>query len=61
MLTGPSGLVPPLLDSVVDLPLGQHRDLLRQGAVLVDTNDLGNEPCVLFYLEHSITGWHGGT
>src|SRR5262249_49093254 len=29
----------PLLDSVVDLLLEQHRDLLRQGAVLVDTNN----------------------
>jgi hypothetical protein len=45
----------PLLDSVVDLLLEQHRDLLRQGAVLVDTNDNGTEPRVLFYLEHSIT------
>ena len=45
----------PLLDSVVDLLLEQHRDLLRQGAVLVDTNDPGTEPRVLFYLEHSIT------
>jgi hypothetical protein len=45
----------PLLDSVVDLLLEQHRDLLRQGAVLVDANDQGIEPRVLFYLEHSIT------
>jgi superfamily II DNA or RNA helicase len=45
----------PLLDSVVDLLLEQHRDLLRQGAVLVDTNDKSTEPRVLFYLEHSIT------
>jgi superfamily II DNA or RNA helicase len=45
----------PLLDSVVDLLLEKYRDLLRQGAVLVDTNDNGNEPRVLFYLEHSIT------
>lgn len=45
----------PLLDSVVDLLLEQHRDLLRQGAVLVDPNDSGAEPRVLFYLEHSIT------
>lgn len=45
----------PLLDSVVDLILEQHRDLLRQGAVLVDTNDNSTEPRVLFYLEHSIT------
>jgi hypothetical protein len=45
----------PLLDSVVDLLLEQYRDLLRQGAVLVDTNDNGTESRVLFYLEHSIT------
>ncbi len=45
----------PLLDCVVDLLLEQHRDLLRQGAVLVDSNDHGTEPRVLFYLEHSIT------
>jgi len=45
----------PLLDSVVDLLLEQHRDLLRQGSVLVDTNDNGTEPRVLSYLEHSIT------
>ena len=45
----------PLLDSVVDLLLEKHRDLLRQGAVLLDTNDSGTEPRVLFYLEHSIT------
>ena len=35
--------------------LEQHRDLMRQGAVLVDTNDNGTEPRVLFYLEHTIT------
>jgi hypothetical protein len=40
---------------VVDLLLEQHRDLLRQGAVLQDTNDNSTEPRVLFYLEHSIT------
>jgi superfamily II DNA or RNA helicase len=45
----------PLLDSVVDLLLEQNRDLLRQGATLVDTNDQGTEPRVLFYLEHNIT------
>jgi len=45
----------PLLDSVVDLLLEQNRDLLRQGATLVDTNDHGTEPRVLFYLEHNIT------
>jgi superfamily II DNA or RNA helicase len=45
----------PLLDSIIDLVLDKHRDTLRQGAVLVDTNDAGTEPRILFYLEHSIT------
>jgi len=44
----------PLLDSVLDLTLERHRDLLRRGTVLVDERDLGTEPRVLFYLEHSI-------
>ncbi len=45
----------PLLDSLVDLLLERHRDLLREGAVLVDTLDQGTEPRLLFYFEHSIT------
>jgi len=45
----------PLLDATVDLVLEKFRDLLRQGAVLVDTADSTAEPRALFYLEHSIT------
>lgn len=44
----------PLLDSVIDLTLERDRDLLRQGAVLVDDRDPGTSPRVVFYLEHSI-------
>jgi len=44
----------PLLDSVLDLTLERHRDLLRRGTVLVDERDLSESPRVLFYLEHSI-------
>jgi len=44
----------PLLDSVLDLTLERHRDLLKRGAVLVDDRDPGTTPHVLFYLEHSI-------
>jgi len=44
----------PLLDSALDLVLERHRDLLRRGAVLVDENDTGDQPRVLFYLEHAI-------
>ena len=44
----------PLLDAVTDLTLERHRDLLRRGTVLVDERDAGEEPRVLFYLEHAI-------
>ncbi len=44
----------PLLDSVIDLVLERHRDLLRRGTVLVDERDPGEEPRVLFYLEHAV-------
>jgi SNF2 family DNA or RNA helicase len=44
----------PLLDSVIDLTLERHRDLLKRGAVLVDERDTGTQPRVLFYLEHAI-------
>ena len=44
----------PLLDSVIDLTLERHRDLLKRGAVLVDEGDRGTRPRVLFYLEHVI-------
>jgi hypothetical protein len=44
----------PLLDSVVDLTLDRHRDLLKRGTVLVDERDPGLQPRVLFYLEHAL-------
>lgn len=44
----------PLLDATLDLTLERHRDLLRQGAVLVDENDPGEAVRALVYLEHSI-------
>ena len=44
----------PLLDSLIDLTLERHRDLLKRGAVLVDERDAGTRPRVLFYLEHAI-------
>ena len=44
----------PLLDSLIDLTLERHRDLLKRGAVLVDESDTGTAPRVLFYLEHAI-------
>ena len=44
----------PLLDAVIDLLLDQHRDLLKQGSMLVDPHDDGETLRVLFYLEHTI-------
>lgn len=44
----------PLMQSVVDLMLEQHRGKLKQGAVLVDPNDEGIEPKLLFLLDHSV-------
>ncbi len=44
----------PLLDATLDLILEQHRNLLKQGTVLVDPTDMGDELRVLFYLEHTI-------
>ena len=61
-LLTPQGLAPaaficpghPLLDATIDLTLERYRDLLRQGAVLVDECDSGADPRVIFYLEHVI-------
>lgn len=44
----------PLLDSVIDLTIERHRDLLKRGAVLVDERDTGTRPRVMFYLEHAV-------
>ena len=44
----------PLLDATIDLTLERYRQLLRQGAILVDPNDPGETPRALFYLEHEI-------
>jgi len=44
----------PLLDSTIDLIIERHRDLLKQGTVLVDESDPGEELRALLYLEHSV-------
>jgi len=44
----------PLLDASIDLVLERHRDILKQGAVLVDEHDEGETPRLLFYLKHAI-------
>jgi SNF2 family DNA or RNA helicase len=44
----------PLLDATIDLILDKYQGLLKQGAILVNEKDLGEEVRVLFYLEHTI-------
>ncbi len=44
----------PLLGATLDLIIERHRDLLRRGTVLVDDRDPGDQPRMLFYLEHTI-------
>jgi hypothetical protein len=44
----------PLLESVSDVVLERHRDLLKQGATLVNDADKGEAIRVLFYLEHAV-------
>lgn len=44
----------PLMQAVTDLALEQHRNKLKQGAVLVDTNDIGLTPRVVFIIDHSV-------
>lgn len=44
----------PLLDATIDLTLERHRDLLKQGTILVDDNDHSENVRALIYLEHSI-------
>ncbi len=44
----------PLLDATIDIILERYRNLLKSGAILVDSNDPGDKARVLIYLEHSI-------
>ena len=44
----------PLLDATLDLILERHRNLLKQGAILVDPHEQSDDVRVLFYLEHAI-------
>ena len=44
----------PLLDATLDLILERHRNMLKQGTILVDPYQQSDEIRVLFYLEHAI-------
>ncbi|WP_237067884.1 helicase-related protein [Microbulbifer guangxiensis] len=44
----------PLMHATTDLVLSDHRSKLKQGAVLVDPNDDGQQPKILFMVDHSV-------
>ncbi len=44
----------PLMHATTDLILSAHRPKLKQGAVLVDPNDDGIEPRILFMIDHEL-------
>ena len=44
----------PLMHATTDLILSAHRGKLKQGAVLVDPNDDGLDPKILFMVDHSV-------
>ena len=44
----------PLMQSVTDLVMEQHRNKLKQGAVLVDPSDMGLTPKIMFIIDHSV-------
>jgi len=44
----------PLLDTCIDLIFERYRDLLKQGAILINEADPSEEVRALFYLEHTI-------
>lgn len=48
----------PLMQAITDLVLEQHRNKLKQGAVLVDPNDMGLIPKVTFIIDHSVKEGH---
>lgn len=44
----------PLMQSLTDIALEQHRSKLKQGAILVDPADPGLTPRILFLIDHAV-------
>ena len=44
----------PLMQSVTDIVMEQHRNKLKQGAILVDMGDMGVTPKVMLIIDHSV-------
>jgi len=49
----------PLMLALSDLLLEQHANLLRQGTILVDPDDDGDQPSLLFLLTHEVKSGDG--
>ncbi|MFA7347046.1 MAG: helicase-related protein [Desulfurivibrionaceae bacterium] len=49
----------PLMLALTDVVLESHANLLRQGAILVDPTDHGDQPSLLFLLTHEIKSGDG--
>ncbi len=49
----------PLMLTASDVILERHANLLRQGAILVDPTDAGEEPSLLFLLTHEVRSGEG--
>lgn len=49
----------PLMLAVTDMVTEQHSNLLRQGTILIDPADEGDEPSLLFMLTHEIKSGDG--
>ncbi len=44
----------PLMQSVTDIVLEQHRNKLKQGTVLINPQDMGLSPKIMFIVDHSV-------
>jgi SNF2 family DNA or RNA helicase len=44
----------PLLNSIIDIIIELHHDLMKRGTVLIDDSDEGQDIRALMYLEHSV-------
>ncbi len=44
----------PLLDATIDVILERYQETMKRGAILVDDEDPGTDPRLLFYLEHTV-------
>lgn len=51
----------PLMAALLDVTFGQHRDSLKQGAVLLDPTDLGDQPSLLLLIDHGVREGSGAS